>query len=303
RRCVTDLVHRGELVARARLRRRGWLLTGPALAWLTLFLVVPALAIVPLSFAARGPHGEVEWRFAADGWRRLAGFGVFGWSANTLRILARSVGIAALSTVLTLLFAYPLAFFIAARGRRGRALCLAALTIPFCTNLVVRMFAWRLVFSKDMWPARLATWMGLIPHDMPLYPGAFAVQVGMVTALLPFAALPLYAAVERLDWTLVEAAVDLHASRLRVFRHAILPQTAAGLRAAVVLSFIPALGMFVVSDQLGGADTMLVGNLIQQQFFISRDWPYAAALSLALIALSLAGLWAMRGALRDGEAA
>jgi spermidine/putrescine transport system permease protein len=116
----------------------------------------------------------------------------------------------------------------------------------------------------------------------------------MVSSFLPFAALPLYTSVERLDWSLVEAARDLYASRWREFRHAILPQTLPGLTVAVILTFIPAMGMFVVPDLLGGARTMLVGNVIQQQFGASRDWPFGAMISLGLMALTLAGLFLLR---------
>jgi spermidine/putrescine transport system permease protein len=120
------------------------------------------------------------------------------------------------------------------------------------------------------------------------------VQLGLVSSLLPFAVLPLYAAVERLDHALLDAARDLYASRWRVFRHAILPQTVGALGAATALTFIPAVGMFVVPDLLGGSKAMLVGNLLQQQFFTSNDWPLGAAIASLLILLTFAGLAVVR---------
>jgi ABC-type dipeptide/oligopeptide/nickel transport system permease subunit len=131
---------------------------------------------------------------------------------------------------------------------------------------------------------------GLHPPGAPLYPNAFAVYLGMVSMFLPFVTLPLYASVERLDWALVEAAQDLYASRVRVFTQAILPQTLPGLSVGIILTFVPAMGMFVVPDLLGGAKYMLVGNLIQQQFGASRDWPFGAAISMGLMVLTMISL-------------
>jgi spermidine/putrescine transport system permease protein len=143
--------------------------------------------------------------------------------------------------------------------------------------------------------------MGLIPEGAPLYPNAFAVYLGMVSMFLPFVTLPLYASVERLDWSLVEAAQDLYASRVRVFTQAILPQTMPGLSVGIILTFVPAMGMFVVPDLLGGAKYMLVGNLIQQQFGTSRDWPFGAAISMGLMALTMIGLQIYRRKGREIE--
>jgi spermidine/putrescine transport system permease protein len=138
--------------------------------------------------------------------------------------------------------------------------------------------------------AQLASFLKLIPPDTPLYPSAFAVYMGMVSIFLPFVALPLYSSVERLDWSLVEAAQDLYASRVRVFTQAILPQTLPGLTVGVILTFVPTMGMFIVPNLLGGAKYMLVGNLIQQQFGPSRDWPFGAAISMALMVLTMVSL-------------
>lgn len=277
------LVWYGRLVTRRRLMGEGALLAiGPVL-WLGLLVAVPLLAMAALAFASRGPYGEISWRLTTENFRRLLGYGLLGWSPDYLIILARSLWVAFVTTLLCLLLAFPLAFFIASRSRLTRAVLLGVVLVPFCTNLVIRTYGWMLL-------------LGLTPPEAGLYPGAFAVFVGMVTSELPFALLPLYAVVERLDWTLVEAAQDLYASRVRVFLHAILPQTLPGLAAATILTFIPAMGAFVVPDLLGGAKYMLVGNLIQQQFSASRDLPFGAALSLALLLLTLAGLFLFRRA-------
>ena len=193
-----------------------------------------------------------------------------------------------------MVLSYPLCFFIAGRPERSRYFWLTLVIIPFWTNMVIRTYAWFLILSPEMPFARLAALLGFIPDGAPLYPNAFAVYLGMVSMFLPFVTLPLYASVERLDWALVEAAQDLYASPVRVFTQAVLPQTMPGLSVGIILTFIPAMGMFVVPDLLGGAKYMLVGNLIQQQFGPSRDWPFGAAVSMGLMLLTMIGLWVYR---------
>ena len=173
--------------------------------------------------------------------------------------------------------------------------------IPFWTNLVIRTYAWQMLLSPDFPLAKLAQATGLLPPETSLYPSPFAVYIGMISAFLPFVVLPLFSSVERLDWSLVEAAQDLYASRVRSFFQAIWPQTLPGLTVGIILTFIPAMGMFVIPDLLGGAKYLLVGNLIQQQFFASRDWPYGAAVSLGLMVLTLIGLALYRRTGKDVE--
>jgi spermidine/putrescine transport system permease protein len=258
--------------------------------WLMLFLVLPSLVLVVVSLVTRGAYGELEWVFTLENYKRLAGFTLFGWTADYLLILWRSIVVAAVTTFVSVLLSYPLCFFIAARPQRSRYMWLTLVIIPFWTNMVIRAYAWFLILSPEMPFARLAAMLGFIPEGAPLYPNAFAVYLGMVSMFLPFVTLPLYASVERLDWSLVEAAQDLYASPVRVFTQAILPQTMPGLSVGIILTFVPAMGMFVVPDLLGGAKYMLVGNLIQQQFGTSRDWPFGAAISMGLMVLTMIGL-------------
>ena len=285
-----SFINHGHLTTPINATWRAVLLSGGALSWLILFLVLPGLLVGVLAFASRGDYGQLVWSFTTDNFTRLAGWGIFGWSADYLIILARSLWQAALCTSLALLLAFPLAFVIAVQKPRWRYLLLALVTIPFCTNLVIRTYGWVLLFSNNLPPAQFAQWLGWIEPGAGIAPSAFAVIIGMVNAVLPFAILPLYPSVERLDWSLVEAARDNYAGKWRTFRHAIMPQVWPGLSAAFILTFIPAIGMFVVSDLLGGAKYMLVGNLIQQQFGASRDWPFGAAICLVLILLTLLGL-------------
>lgn len=284
----------GELALHAQLMRRGWLFLLPALLWLGGFLLLPSLALVVVALAERGTYGEVVWNFSLENLRRAMGYGLFGWSPDYLLTLARSVGMALFTTLFCAALAFPLAFFIARQPPRLRYLWLAAVIIPFWTNLVIRTYAWQLLLSPELPLAKLAAGLGLVEAGAALYPSTFAVMVGMVSAFLPFMVLPLYASVERLDKQLIEAAQDLYASRVRVFFQAIWPQTLPGLSVGIVLTLVPAMGMFVIPDLLGGGKYLMVGNLIQQQFGSSRDWPLAAALSLSLMALTLLALQVFR---------
>jgi spermidine/putrescine transport system permease protein len=236
----------------------------------------------------------VVWTFSTGNLVRLAGYNLFGWSPDFLRILLRSLAVALATTAACVLLAYPLTFHVATRPHKSRVFWLILIIIPFWTNVVVRTYAWLLILGPDMPPAKLAATLGLVAHGAPLYPGQLAVFLGMVSTFLPFMALPLYASVERINWDLLEAARDLYASRWQVFVKAVLPQTRPGLSVGVIMTLVPAMAMFVVADILGGAKYMLVGNLIQQQFTQARDWPFGAALSLGLMALTLLSLAAFR---------
>ena len=280
----------GRVTTRPRLLASALSLGGVGFLWIGIFVILPMIAMLGLAFLSRGPYGEIVWNATGENFARVLGYGLFGWSSDNLRILGRSIVLAFFTTVVCIGLAYPLAFWIASRPGRSRYLWLALVTIPLCTNIVIRAYAWMLILSPSMPLVRLFAAMGWIEPGAGMYPSALAVYLGMIGASLPFAVLPLYTNVERLDWSLVEAGRDLYASPVRIFRHAIYPQTRAGLGVAILLTFVPSLGMFVIPDLLGGAKYWLVGNLIQQQFGSSRDWPFGAALSLVLIALTLLGL-------------
>jgi len=281
------------------LRLRGLLFVVPGIAWVGAFLAVPCLALAVVAFAQRGGFGEIEWKFSFENLKRLAGWDLFGWSPDNLWILARSFWVALVSTVFCVLLSYPLAFFLATRPSKTRTVWMTMLLIPFWTNLVIRTYAWILVLSPNLPVARLLAFLGFIPPGFPAYPSQIAVWIGMVAAFLPFVALPLYTSVEKIDWALVEASQDLYADRWRSFWTAIFPQTLPGISVGVTLTLVPAMGMFVIPDMLGGARFMLVGNLIEEQFGTARDWPFGAMVSLALMILTLGTLMAVG---RNGKA-
>jgi spermidine/putrescine transport system permease protein len=288
------LVWYGELTTNRRLLKRGLMFLSPGMLWLLVFLVLPGLMLIAASFAGRGAYGELVWNFTLENYKRLAGFGIFGWTADYLMIVWRSVWVAFVTTAVSVVLSYPLCFFIAGRSERTRYLWLTLVIIPFWTNMVIRAYAWFLILAPELPVAKLAAFLGFVPPGSALYPSVFAVYLGMVSMFLPFVTLPLYSSVERIDWALVEAAQDLYASKVRVFMQAILPQTLPGLSVGVILTFVPAMGMFVVPDLLGGAKYMLVGNLIQQQFGSSRDWAFGAAISIGLMILTMFSLYLYR---------
>ena len=284
------VIHRGEMVSPKTLRLRGLFFVLPGVAWIGAFLAIPCLALVAVAFAQRGGYGEVEWQFSLENLKRLLGWDLFVWSSDNIWILARSFWVALVSTLLCVLLSYPLAFFLASRPAKTRTVWMTLLLIPFWTNLVIRTYAWILVLAPNMPVAKILSFLGLIPKGYPAYPSQIAVWIGMVAAFLPFVALPLYTSVEKIDWALIEASQDLYADRWRGFWTAIFPQTLPGISVGVTLTLVPAMGMFVIPDMLGGARFMLVGNLIEQQFGSARDWPFGSMVSIALMALTLATL-------------
>ncbi|MDR1677690.1 MAG: ABC transporter permease [Deltaproteobacteria bacterium] len=288
------IIWRGELTSPLRLRLKALAMAAPPLFWLTLLLGLPCLMLGCLSVATRGQYGGIVYQFTTDNLRRLVGYTLYGWNPAIFFIILRSIVVALITTILCILLAYPLTFHIATRPPKTRVYWLILLVIPFWTNMVVRAYAWLLVLAPQMPPAKIAAALGLIPEGTPLYPGSLAVYLGMVSTFLPFMALPLYSSVERLNWEILEAAKDLYASKYKIFMHAILPQTRPGLSVGIIVTFVPSMAMFVVTDILGGAKTMLIGNLIQQQFAQARDWPFGAALSMTLMLMTLISMAVLR---------
>ncbi|MCQ2054683.1 MAG: ABC transporter permease [Fibrobacter sp.] len=288
---MTTEVFEGKLTTRSHMRKFGLLLTGPGMLWLLVFLLLPTIFLLVMAFAERGSYGTINWTFSFDNVKKLLGFSSFGWAADNLVILWRSFKIAVVTTLLCLAIGLPMAFWIGAHSKKVSTLLLALVMVPSCTNLVIRTYAWMILLGTQMPPTWLARTLGFIGEAESLYPGTFAVYIGMVSCMLPFAVLPLYTSVERLDWGIVEASRDLYAGPIRTFYHGILSQMMPGIVASVVLTLVPTLGMYVVSDLLGGAKFILIGNLIQQQFFgTALDWPFGAMLGIVLIISSVLSL-------------
>ncbi len=271
--------------------QRSALTSGPGVLWVTFFLILPILGIGAISFLSRGNYGEVEFPFTLENYQRFMGFGLLGFDLLYPTIVVRSLLLGAATALLCILAGVPLAFFLAALPLRYRHVSLMLVIIPFWTNLLIRTYAWQILMAADGVLGRLAAALGLIEAGQPLFPSLFAVFIGMLCDYLPFMVLPLYASVEKLDWSLADAAKDLGAGRVRVFWHAILPQIVPGLAAGLILVFIPSTGQFVIPDILGGSKTVMVGNVIAQQFGPSRDWPFGSAVAFLCMALAMLGLW------------
>lgn len=297
---IRRFVFHGQLTTYRRLLMQAITSISPGIVWMLLFMILPTLFVGVLSFTTRDPYGQILWQWTTNNYERLIGFGIFGWTPVYLYIFGRSLWAAFWVTVICIALSYPLAFYIANLNTRGRLLALSLIVIPMCTNLVIRTYAWELLLSPQLPIAQLFAYLGFTPSGRALYPSIWAVYVGMISYSLPYALLPLYTNVERIDWSVVEAARDLYASEWRVFKNAILPQTRPGLSVAILMTFVPTMGMFVITNRLGGANFMLVGNLIQQQFGASRDYPFGATISLILILLTLIGLYFYRKQDRKG---
>ncbi len=281
---------------------RSTITSGPAVFWLCSFLLVPLGAVAVISFLSRGELGEVALPFTLENYKRFCGYGEFGFDALYPMIMLRSVLLGTATAALCILGAFPLAFFIAGLSARWKTAALTLVVIPLWTNLLIRTYAWQILLAPDGWLARMASAVGLANPGEPLYPSLTAVYIGMVCDFLPFLVLPLYASVEKLDWSLAEAAMDLGASHWNVFRHAILPQVMPGLVAGGILVLVPAIGQFVIPDLLGGSKSMMLGNAIQQEFGAGRDWPFGSAIAMLSMIFVLAGLWIYaRVASKKGE--
>ncbi len=264
----------------------GWTVGPASLALVALFLA-PMGVIALFSLLTQGAQGRPTLPFTAEPLIRSL-------DPLYLRILWRSVKLAGLTTLLCLAIGFPVAW--ALRGMRGRArdLALLALILPSWTNLLVKNYAWIVLLRQEGVVNTALIRMGLIAEPLPLLFNEGAVLAGLVHTFLPFMVLPLYASLERLDPALLEAARDLGAGAWARLRRIVIPQTATGIAAGAILVFVPALGAFVTPDLLGGARAMMVGNLIQNQMLLARDWPFGSALalwvtlfSLVLIVLSL----------------
>ncbi len=276
--------------------QRRWLLLAPAVAILACVAAGPLLVMLVYSFLEPGEFGGVRPAFSLDAWfsvlfaRDMFDPEIVEPNIAHLAILWRSVSLALQTTLVCIVLGFPTAWFIATRPRGTRELWLFLVTIPFWTNLLVRTFAIQEVIRNRGLVNTLLMQAGVIDEPIQMLYTDFAVLVGMAYVFLPLMVLPLYAAMERVDRRLLEAARDLYASRWRMFREVVLPLSRPGLVAGSVLVFIPAIGAWVTPRLLGGGRNLMLGNLIELQFGQGRNWPLGAALSMTLLALVLVAL-------------
>ncbi|SHF51810.1 spermidine/putrescine transport system permease protein [Modicisalibacter ilicicola DSM 19980] len=266
----------------------------PGAIWIVVFLVLPSLYLMAVAFMTNGPYGLPQMPLTLDAFEQLAGFGFLGWSPGNLYTLLRSLWQTFLATVLVVIVAYPIAYYITTCREKWRAIMLLLVVVPSWTNQVIRTFGWMNLLAPGTPLSDAAQMLGLIPPNMGLYPSNFAVTLGLVYNFLPFMVLPLYAAFEKLDTAQVQAAQDLYASPVRAFWHAVFPQTLPGLLAGTVLVAIPAFGMYVIPELLGGGKGMMLGNLVANQFAGGSNWPLGAAGAILMLIATFIGLFAMR---------
>ncbi len=283
-----------EAAERADVRNR-WYLSLPALVVVMVAAVGPLFIMVVYSLLQKGDYGNVVWNFSGDAWFKvLLERDVFddtlSFADAHLSILWRSVELAGITTVLTLIFGFPTAYFITTRPDHTRDLWLFLVTIPFWTNLLIRTFAIMELIRADGTLNNLLLWTGVISKPIQMLNTDFAVAFGMIYVYMPLMVLPVYANMEKLDFRMVEAGYDLYAGRFNVLRRIILPLVKPGVIAGSILVFIPALGAYVTPALLGGGKKMMIGNLISLQFGQGRDWPLGASLSITLMTIVMIAL-------------
>lgn len=273
-----------------------WLLASPALLVLVIAASGPLMIVVIYSFLSPGNMGGVAWEFSTDAWFRVFFrrdfFDPEDVTLNQahLAVLWRSIWLSVQTTAICAVLGFPTAWFIATRPPGQRTVWLFLITIPFWTNLLIRTFAIQEMLRNNGTINTALMWLGVINEPIPMMFTDFAVLLGMAYVFMPLMVLPLYAAMDKMDFRLVEAGYDLYASRMAVLRHIILPLVKPGFIAGSILVFIPAIGAYVTPRVLGGGQQMMLGNLIALQFGQGRNWPLGAALAMVLLIITITAL-------------
>lgn len=268
---------RGDRAARPVARREA--LAIPMAFYAALFVGLSLMYIMGLSLLTRGQGFAASPPVTFSNYAKIA-------SPLYLRSLLMSLRLAGVTALMCLLIGYPFAYFMAKARPKARTWILLLVIVPFWTNALIRIYGWKILFSASGPLNQGLMGLGLIRRPLKLLYTDFAVLVGMVYAMIPFMVLPVYSAAERLDWSVVEAARDLGATPAKAFFTVVIPMTLPGILAGLVLTFIPSIGLFFLSDLLGGSNTMLWGNMVHNELLKSRDLPFAAALSVVLLALT-----------------
>lgn len=283
-----------QLAARRQLLRRLGLIT-PSMLVLAVFLVAPLAIMLLVSFLQPGDYGGVKWgEYSPEAYinffyeRDLDDSLVF--NTDYLGIFQRSLGLAVMTTLGCLLIGFPTALYLALQSEKKRNLLLFLVTVPFWTNLLVRVYAWILLLRNGGLVDSGLGLIGLGDGALGILYTDTAVMIGLLYTFLPFMVLPIYTSLEKLDWRLVEAAFDLGANRFQALKRIILPLALPGMLAGTTLVFIPALGNYIIPELLGGGKALMIGNLVQLQFGSAHNWPLGSALAFALFSLVLLAL-------------
>lgn len=252
----------------------------PGTIWLILLFVLPLVIILVYSFIERGTYGELVYTFTLENYQR-------SFDPLYAQTLWRSVYIAMIATIICFFAGFPLAWYISLQSDKTKKMLLALLIIPFWTNFLVRTYSWIFILRTEGLLNNTLLQIGLIDQPLDILFTETAVMIGLVYTYLPFMVLPIYVSIEKMDVNLFDAARDLGANALNRFTKIMLPLTKPGIISGSILVFVPCLGAYITPDLLGGAKTLMVGNLIQIQFLSARDWPFGSALSLIVMAIVL----------------
>ncbi len=272
------------------------ILLSPALFWLIVFFMIPLIIILVYSFTDRGTYGNIVWTFQIDNYIRFA-------DPLYIGIFWRSFLIAILTTVICFLIGYPLAYWMASQPAHRQNTLMLLMMIPYWTNYIVRTYAWRTILTREGILNQVLIALNLVSVENPpiLLFNNQAVIIGLVYVSVVAMVLPCYASLTGLDKSLLEAAQDLYANRVRTFLYVTLPLTMPGIVAGCILVFVPSLGAYVTPDMLGGGKADMIGNLIAQQFGEASDWPFGSAISVVLMFVMLFGTLLYFRGLRSEE--
>lgn len=255
-------------------------MVGPITFWLAIFVLIPLIYIAFMSFMTRGTYGGIVLKPTLSNY-----MGIF--DPLYFKVISNSMWIALLSSIICILIGYPFAYYLSSQPASRRGVLIMLIMIPFWTSSLVRTYSWVTLFNTSGILNTFLQNLGIIKEPLQLLYNNGAVTLGVVYILLPFAILPLYTSIEKLDKSLLEASTDLGAKPYKTFFKVTLPLTSPGIFASVILTFIPALGYYYTADILGGGKVMMIGNLIKNQFTTAKNWPFGAAISLVIIGITI----------------
>lgn len=251
-------------------------MVGPVAVWVLILIMIPMLYTAFMSFMQRGRFGGIVLKFSLDAYRTF-------FDPMYLEVILKSVGISVRTTVLCILIGYPFAYYIAKRPAKRAAMIILLVMAPFWTSGLVKLYSWVLLLNTTGIVNTFLMNAGFIKEPIEFLYNDYAVTLGLVYGFLPYAVLPMYSSIEKLDKSLLEASSDLGARPARTFLKVTLPLTSSGIFASVILVFIPSLGAYFTADTLGGGTSLVIGNLIKNQFTVSKNWPFGSAISIILV--------------------
>ena len=263
---------------------------GPISIYAVIFIIIPFLVLLFMSFMTKGPLGTIQYKFTLDNYKTIL-------EPVYWKVVKDSIVIAGISTIATVFIGYHLAYYVAGKKPGASNAMLMLMMIPFWASELVILYSFVTLFNKTGIINTFLLNIGLIQQPLNLLYNKFAIVVGMVYSLLPFAVLPMYSSIEKMDKSLLEASKDLGAGPVKTFLNVTLPLTAPGMFAAVILVFIPSIGYYMITDMLGGGTNIMIGNIIYNQFTVARNWPFGSALSiiLAVIILIMVAIYSKMG--------